>query len=88
MALCEFLPLYEFPLNSCVLSNNVKKSNENIDDKLMTIKGSNASSTIPSAYQNRGQPSVMEWLIVGWIFTLLCEEARQVIQEFFSSFFS
>jgi hypothetical protein len=39
----------------------------------------NASKTVSYGLQRHRQPTLPEYILVVWVFTLLCEEIRQVI---------
>ncbi len=78
MMLCQFVPLYEFQSDVCppALDGLIHKDDNDhqptIDDTSSTNK------TVSDGLRRRNGPAVTEYIIAIWIFTLLCEETRQV----------
>jgi len=68
MMLCQFVPLYEFQLDVCPPAPTSNAHDTSINDK-------------PSSQglRTREQAAITEYILAIWIFTLLCEETRQVI---------
>ncbi len=91
--LCDFFPLYDF---QCTLSteehgniNILRKNNENqsisnVTQTNLTIKEDSSSKF---GLQQHNQPTTNEIILIIWIFTLFCEEIRQV-KLTFSFFFN
>ncbi len=82
--LCDFFPLYDF---QCVpsreehtYSNILLKSIEKRSISNMTKINVNKNEKLLSNFglQRHSQPTISEIILDVWIFTLLCEEIRQV----------
>ncbi|CAF1418808.1 unnamed protein product [Adineta ricciae] len=67
--LCDFFPLYDFPLDICIIGLN--------DTNFVDPK--NTSESQQYSLQKRSQPSITELILTFWMFTILCEEIRQII---------
>jgi hypothetical protein len=81
--LCDFFPLYDFKCfvitdehndNNIVLKN-VKKSISNLTKINLT---ENEDISKKYAFQQRSRPTTSEIILDVWMFTLFCEEIRQV----------
>jgi hypothetical protein len=89
--LCDFFPLYNF---QCTLSteehgkNNILRKNienrsiSNVTQNNLTI---NEDFSSKFGLQQHNQPTKSEIILIVWMFTLFCEEIRQVKSSF--SFF-
>ncbi|CAF3921870.1 unnamed protein product, partial [Rotaria sp. Silwood1] len=77
--LCAYFPLYEFQSDRCFSNeeehNSEKKSISNLTNINMTI---NVNSSSKSNLQSHYGPSTSELILVLWVFTLFCEEIRQI----------
>lgn len=76
MVLCDFFPLYDFPKDVCAASKNIAEGADN--DETSESKHANVSK-IAYGFQRHHRPSMAEFILCAWVFTLLCEEIRQVI---------
>jgi hypothetical protein len=66
--LCDFFPLYDFERRSNLIKHN---------DGNVSLE--NGNSTKENRFQNhKQQPTISEIILVVWVFTLFCEEIRQV----------
>ncbi|CAF2970713.1 unnamed protein product [Rotaria sp. Silwood2] len=86
--LCDFFPLYEFPSDICAPTGDSKDSKDNVVDKNDNqpniynplIRNEYNASTLGSyGFQRHKRPSAIEFVLLIWIFTLVCEEIRQMI---------
>jgi hypothetical protein len=69
MMLCQFVPLYEFQVDVCPPApNSISQVLRDDNDK-----------PISQVLRIREQAAITEYILAIWIFTLFCEEARQVI---------
>lgn len=79
MILCNFFPLYEFPQDICAPTVDSKDNTQSvIKDSLITNR-SNTSTVRFSLSQWYKKSSIIELILLIWVFTLVCEEIRQVI---------
>jgi hypothetical protein len=88
VTLCDYFPLYEFQSDQCFSSsrgdNNTNTSINDVEKRStsnLTINGKNSSSKYN--LQLRYRPSTTELILILWVFTLFCEELRQVKRSFF-----
>lgn len=88
--LCNFAPLYKFPLDTCIPIGTGKYYDDSCDNSSLDDSINSTSSfldenilnlTTSGSYVLRrcGRPSFFEYLLSVWIATLVCEEIRQVI---------
>jgi len=91
--LCDFFPLYDFQSDQClpsieehnhsrILLNNIAKISISNRTKLNITNTENPSSKFGLQYHSR--PTIREIILVVWMFTLFCEEIRQVKIKSFS----
>ena len=73
MILCDFFPLYEFQSDVCAPANEP----ERIFSQSSNQPNASVSTPANELYK-RDRPAISELILAGWIFTLLCEEIRQV----------
>lgn len=78
--LCDFFPLYDF---QCVLNTEEQHRNSEVGMKNVanrSISNSTENGDYSSKYglQQHSRPSTSEIILSFWLFTLLCEEIRQV----------
>ncbi|CAF3873409.1 unnamed protein product, partial [Rotaria magnacalcarata] len=94
LILCGFFPLYDFPADICppVIdskddTNSTADNNDGQSDlnRNLTINTRNTNTPIPYGFQRHKYPSIVEFILLFWIVTLLFEEIRQVI-IFFHTF--
>ena len=79
MILCDFFPLYDFPVDVCAPASDLRDHRDTTaDNPTSTGTISNGSQPISYGFRARKQPSTIEYILIGWVFTLLCEEIRQV----------
>ena len=80
--LCDFFPLYDFQTDVCAPATDPEKSKDsNADDhngQSLARDGHNTTRAVPYGLQRHDQLSNAEYMLAVWIFTLLCEEVRQV----------
>ncbi|CAF0985618.1 unnamed protein product, partial [Rotaria sordida] len=85
--LCDFFPLYNFPVDTCAPFSNSVNRKDSIGDKDDNEPGTtnmwsgnqyNISKSVSYGFQRRKQPSINEIILVIWVFTLVCEEIRQL----------
>ncbi|CAF4182762.1 unnamed protein product, partial [Rotaria sordida] len=83
--LCDFFPLYDFQCNlnteehsdsDILLKNVVKRSISNQTKMNLTINGNSSSKF---GLEQHNQPTTSEIILFLWMFTLFCEEIRQVL---------
>ncbi len=90
--LCDYFPLYEFQSDQCFSSkkehndsrisiNDVEKKSTLNLSKTNFINHGNFSSK--SNFHLHRKPSTTELILIFWVFTLFCEEIRQVKRIFF-----
>ena len=73
--LCDFFPLYEY---QCVLSTEEQHTSENaLGNRSMTMESEEQRST-KYGLQQHDRPKITEIVLAVWVFTLFCEEIRQV----------
>jgi len=67
--LCQFVPLYEFQVDACPPApTSISQAFRDDNDK-----------PISQGLRTREQAAITEYILAIWIFTLFCEETRQVI---------
>ncbi|CAF1365162.1 unnamed protein product, partial [Rotaria sordida] len=84
--LCDFFPLYDLPMNSCLPSDNLAKKdccndkddNLSVTSYVSTISSYNVSKSVAYGLQPHKTPSSTEIILVIWVITLVCEEFRQL----------
>jgi hypothetical protein len=72
--LCDFYPFYEFQSDVCPPTPKDHQDNE-----LKTNGDSYINKTVSHGLRVREGPAITEYILAIWVFTLLCEETRQVI---------
>jgi hypothetical protein len=86
--LCDFFPLYEFQSNKCLSGSEENTYPDPIDDPVSERSPTSFTSTSSSKTNNQtfeyglqryNRPAASEILLTIWVFTLFCEEIRQVI---------
>lgn len=99
MILCDFFPLYRFQLGKCFLGTEENLNKETfvffflIEKALffnLIIIYNRKNDTEPWKHtlHPRDRPSTCEIILSFWMFTLFCEEIRQVTIKFYLLFFS
>lgn len=80
--LCDFFPLHDFPADLCEPASHIRESQDDADNKnddpRSTVKSLIESTTKSYGFQRRQLPSITELILAVWVFTLVCEEIRQV----------
>ena len=71
--LCDFYPLYDFQLNTCPPAISPSAESDSRGEN-----GSHNEMTISPEFHTRPQPAIKEFILAIWIFSLACEEVRQV----------
>jgi hypothetical protein len=84
--LCDFFPLYDFPEDVCspVRDQTDRKDRDSsntqtILNSISNEKANNATKSVSYGFRRHNHPSIAEYLLVVWVFTLFCEEIRQVV---------
>ncbi|CAF4855404.1 unnamed protein product [Rotaria sp. Silwood1] len=84
--LCDFFPLYDLPMNSCIPSGSLaKKDCCNDEDSNLSVTSYtsptsmyNISKSVAYGLQPHEHPSFTEITLVIWVITLVYEELRQL----------
>ncbi len=77
MILCDLFPLYDFPTDACAPAKEpIQHGNSDVGNGTST---KNTSTQSNYGFQKHSRPSTAEFVLVTWVFTLFCEEVRQVI---------
>lgn len=82
--LCDFFPLYDFVTGKCLPSiedqSDTRISLTKIVRKRSIINETKLAKDPQTdfGFQHHSRPSINEMILVFWIFTLFCEEIRQV----------
>jgi hypothetical protein len=80
MILCDFFPLYDFQMDTCApLTYRDRDPHNSDEDSVASLQVTIGNKTVPYWLQRRDRPAITEYILAGWIFTLLCEEFRQVV---------
>ena len=87
MVLCDFFPLYDFGTNKCLSGTEDNTYADLIDEPIderprshiprLTVNKT-INETFEYGLQRYNRPAATEILLTIWVFTLLCEEIRQV----------
>lgn len=72
--LSDFYPLYDSQLDTCPPAIAPSAANNN----LKTESVANINKTISHEWQKCDRPAITEFILAFWVFTLFCEEIRQV----------
>jgi len=54
-------------------------ANQSVIDRILVSDIGNAGKSVPYGFQRHTRPAITELALAIWVFTLLCEEIRQVI---------
>ncbi|CAF3840513.1 unnamed protein product [Adineta steineri] len=79
--LCDFFPLYDFPVDKCAPSSDPPNYNDNVNNNKNHQSDQDHSNTNkpgPYGLQRHTRPATTELILAAWVFTLLCEEIRQL----------
>lgn len=89
VVLCDLFPLYQFTTDACLPAKQQIERGRNTDDakpitSLLnhTSSGNRDNRSIAYGMERHGRPSIAEMILVVWVFTLFCEEIRQVFIRF------
>ncbi|CAF3349545.1 unnamed protein product [Rotaria sp. Silwood1] len=86
--LCDFFPLYNFPVDVCGPSaDSVHRKdpttdnddNEPLQSYTSTKNSYNVTKSVSYGIQRHKHQSITEIILVIWVFTLVCEEVRQLV---------
>lgn len=87
MVLCDLFPLYQFTTDVCLPAKERIERGGNTDDAKAVTLALNSpplektdNTSIAYGMQQQNRPSIAELILVIWVFTLLCEEIRQVFR--------
>jgi len=56
-----------------------KNDNQSVIDRILVNDIGNVGKSVPYGFQRHKHPAITELALAVWVFTLLCEEIRQVI---------
>ena len=76
MLLCNFYPLYDFQSEACpplISSDTIDNNN-----KLKVGNDTTIDQAVQDGLRKGRRPAIAEYILAIWVFTLLCEEIRQV----------
>ena len=85
--LCDFFPLYDFPNDACVpigsTTDNVERATDTNGgqpdvNRTLIEKELTNSKLVLHGFQRHRHLSITEFILFVWVFTLACEEIRQV----------
>ena len=91
VVLCDFFPLYEFEIDKCLPSTEDHSDSKiliyNIENQLFAnitkMNLTNKENSLSKfGLQRHDRPTTSEIILAVWIFTLFCEEIRQVKIKF------
>jgi len=86
--LCDLFPLYDFPTDVCAPAKAALERGDYITDdnankpvinRTLIGDTSNTKKSVSYGFERHKRPATTELILVSWVFTLLCEEIRQVI---------
>ena len=87
MVLCDFFPLYEYQTDVCAPTIDAVErrrrvtnvaNDESASDPTVSNNNNQSTKAVEYGSQRRNRPAVTELVLVVWVFTLVCEEIRQV----------
>ena len=81
--LFDFFPLYDFVSGKCFISSDddditTEMSVRRVKRRSVLNKTTTENPQVQYGYQQHTRPSATEIILIVWMFTLLCEEIRQV----------
>ena len=76
LLLSDFHPLYGYQLETCPPRPIPSVGDDEKDSKTESI--SSTTRAISQEFQTRDRPAIKEFILATWVFTLFCEEIRQV----------
>ena len=76
MLLCNFYPIYDYQSDAC--PPLVNPAADNNDSKPNVNNDTTFNQTVSKEIRKRNRPAIEEYILAIWVFTLLCEEIRQV----------
>lgn len=72
----DFYPLYDYQLETCPPIPIPSLGGDDKDSK--STADSSTNQALTQAFRTRDRPAIKEYILAVWIFTLFCEEIRQV----------
>jgi hypothetical protein len=87
VVLCDFFPLYEFRPNKCLSGSEENTYPDPLDDPIIersminftrTNSSKTSNQTFEYGLRRHSRPATTEIVLTIWVFTLFCEEIRQV----------
>lgn len=87
MVLCDFFPLYEYQTDVCAPTIDAIErrrrvttmgNDESASDSASSNNHNQSTKDVEYGSQRHNRPAVTELILVVWVFTLVCEEIRQV----------
>jgi hypothetical protein len=76
--LCDFYPLYDFQLHTCQPAISPAAAAAYHEQESRSHNTSHHDLSGSHEFRTRAQPAIKEFILAIWIFSLLCEEFRQV----------
>ncbi|CAF0806293.1 unnamed protein product [Adineta ricciae] len=81
--LFDFFPLYDFVSGKCLISSDdddptTEMSVRRVRKRSILNKTTTENPRVQYGYQQHTRPSATEIVLIVWMFTLLCEEIRQI----------
>jgi hypothetical protein len=77
--LCDFYPLYDSQVHTCSPAVSIRTRRGINPDYITADNDSNTDQVVSHVPRIRDRPAMTEFILAIWIFTLFCEETRQVI---------
>ena len=87
MVLCDFFPLYEYQTDVCAPTIDAIErrrrvtnmaNDESASDPTLSSDYNQSTKRVEYGFQRHNRPAVTEIILMVWVFTLVCEEIRQV----------
>lgn len=83
--LCDLFPLHRFATDVCLPAKELIQREKLVEDAMSTLPVLNHTGlerkdnkSAEYGFEKHARPAITELVLVVWIFTLLCEEIRQV----------
>jgi hypothetical protein len=79
MMLCDFYPLYDSQVDTCSPAVSTRTRRGIHHNYITADNDPNMDQVVPHVPRIRDRPAMTEFILAIWVFTLFCEETRQVI---------
>jgi hypothetical protein len=79
MMLCDFYPLYDSQVDTCSPAASTHRRKGINHNHITADNDSNMDQLVAHVPRIRDRPAMTEFILAIWVFTLFCEETRQVI---------